>query len=160
MRDVWAIRWHTSKNFVHAQKSSTTSPYSDVYQRASACSQLIQNLPITYSAYASVYAIFFIRRHTLSKSSRCDRAISYSHTMYIYNSKWKPPIIKLSSQPFQVATYYESYPNFQAPKVFVKYKQIWTLGHYARWSPLPLAKREEERVRERNGERGKGRERY
>ena len=38
MRDVWAIRWHTSKIFVHAQKFSTNSPYYDVYQRASACS--------------------------------------------------------------------------------------------------------------------------
>ena len=78
--------------------------------------------------------------------------------MYIHNSKWKPPIIKLSSRPFQVATYYESYPNFQAPKVFVECKQIWTLGHYALWSPL--AKREEKRVRERDREKEKGRERY
>jgi len=38
MRDVWAIRWHTSRNFEHAQNFSTTSTYLDVYQRASACS--------------------------------------------------------------------------------------------------------------------------
>ena len=35
---IWAISWHTSKNVVHAQKSSTTSPYSDVYQQTSAWS--------------------------------------------------------------------------------------------------------------------------
>ena len=45
MRDVWAIRWHTSKNFVHAQKLSTTSPYYDAYQRASRALNLYKTYP-------------------------------------------------------------------------------------------------------------------
>jgi len=45
-----------------------TTMYASVLQR-------VLELHVTYSTYASVFAKFFIRRHTLAKSSRCDRAL-------------------------------------------------------------------------------------
>uniref|UniRef100_A0A8C4PZN4 Reverse transcriptase domain-containing protein n=1 Tax=Eptatretus burgeri TaxID=7764 RepID=A0A8C4PZN4_EPTBU len=65
------------KKFEDNQKVQRLKPtYNDVWQCFSACSQCYQNLPITYSTCASVLEKKFKNRHTLAKTSRCDRAFT------------------------------------------------------------------------------------
>ena len=58
-------------------------------QRVSACSWLIQNLPITFSKYPSVIANFFIHRHTLA-----ERLLGRCHLLFFlsfgkFTKKWE-----------------------------------------------------------------------
>uniref|UniRef100_A0A8C4Q023 Uncharacterized protein n=1 Tax=Eptatretus burgeri TaxID=7764 RepID=A0A8C4Q023_EPTBU len=72
------------KKFEDNRKVQRLKPtHNDVWQCFSACSQCYQNLPITYSTCASVLEKKFKNRHTLAKTSRCDRAFTLNEVLKV-----------------------------------------------------------------------------